>query len=294
MPRKLTIAIASGKGGTGKTTLSTSLAAILVERGEDVVFLDCDVEEPDGHIFLKPQGIQSQPVNVMIPRIIPEKCNFCGACGDACQFNALAVLADRVMVFPSLCHSCGACYHICPEKAIEEIPREIGTINYGNGQGVKFFEGRLNIGEALSPPVIKVLRSVPNGSRITIIDAPPGTSCPVIEAVRNTDFVVLVTEPTPFGLHDLKLAVEMVRAMNLPFGVVINRADMGDDRVEKYCKSERVDILLKIPFDRRLAEEYSEGSMTLISNPEYAGGLVTLMNDIKKRIEKNGTGDSQR
>lgn len=280
----LKISVASGKGGTGKTTIATNLAFVLAQKGKDVTYLDCDVEEPNGHIFLKPEIEKRLNVDILVPRVNLDKCTFCGECSDICEYNAIAVLGEKVMVFPSLCHSCGGCYHICPEKAIDEIPRNIGTIRSGHGYGVGFYEGRLNVGEALSPPVTKALKKIVPDSDVAIIDAPPGTSCPVIEAVNNTDFVLLVTEPTPFGLNDLKLAVGMVRKMELPLGVVINRFDIGDKSVEEYCKAEGLDILLKLPFNRRIAESYSEGMMASTADGGYDESMCELYEKIEGRI----------
>ncbi|RKX25090.1 MAG: (4Fe-4S)-binding protein, partial [Candidatus Zixiibacteriota bacterium] len=239
------ISIASGKGGTGKTTIATNLAVAIAKMGKEVSYLDCDVEEPNGSIFLKPEITEKFDVTVLIPRVIHDKCNLCGECSAACEYNAIAVLGKTVEVFDSLCHSCGGCLDVCPEDAIEEIPRTIGSISHGIGMGVEFYEGRLNIGEAISPPITKELRKLANKSNVTIIDAPPGTSCPVIEAINGTDFVILVTEPTPFGLNDLKLAIGMMREIDLPFGVVINRSDIGDNRTDEYCHDEKIDILMK-------------------------------------------------
>jgi len=278
------IAIASGKGGTGKTTLATCLAAVLANKGKSVAYLDCDVEEPNGHIFLKPEIEHTTDVNVMIPKVDLDKCTFCGECSKICEFNAIAVLRDKVMVFPSLCHSCGGCFHVCPEKAIVEVPRPIGQIADGTGSGVRFVEGRLNIGEAMAPPITaRIKRNMPD-TEVTIIDAPPGTSCPVIEAVTGMDYVVLVTEPTPFGLNDLTLAVGMVRTMNLPFGVVINRSDMGDDRVVRYCAEEDVEVLLQIPFNRAFAESYAVGEMVSNLGAEFAGSLESLFDTIESKV----------
>ncbi len=289
MPSGITISVASGKGGTGKTTIATNLALVLAKRGEKVTYLDCDVEEPNGHIFLKPDIMQSNPVNVPVPQVDHEKCNFCGKCGDICEFNAIAVLEDKVLVFPSICHSCGGCTSVCPEGAIKDVPRTIGEIHSGNGLGIAFHEGRLNVGEAIAPPITKVLRKSAGASDIVLIDAPPGTSCPVIEAVKDTDFVLLVTEPTPFGLNDLKLAVGMVRALNLPFGVVINRSDSGDDGVETYCLKEDVDIMMRIRFDRKLAEAYSSGGMPLAEDPDYAEKLYLMRQNIERRLNGGRT-----
>jgi MinD superfamily P-loop ATPase len=280
----LTISIASGKGGTGKTTLATNLVAALAQTGVSVAYLDCDVEEPNGHLFLKPETDITRSVEVLIPKVHHDRCTFCGLCSEICQFNAIAVMLDKVLVYPSLCHSCGACKVVCPEDAIEEIPRAIGQIKSGTGMGVQFYEGRLNIGEAMAPPITKELKKGMPDTDIVVIDAPPGTSCPVIEAVDDTDFVVLVTEPTPFGLNDLKLAVEMTKALKLPFGIVINRSDTGDDRVEDYCRDEDLDLMLKIPFDRHLAEVYSRGGMLTSSNNGYSKILLELYAKIKRRV----------
>jgi MinD superfamily P-loop ATPase len=292
MSRGIRIAVASGKGGTGKTTFAVSLAAVLAGQGVNVTYVDCDVEEPNGHVFLKPEIDSVTDVEMPVPEIDLEKCTYCGKCSEICEYNAIAVLSDRVMVFPSLCHSCGGCYHICPEKAIREVPRKIGELAVGSGQGVRFYEGRLNVGEAFSPPVTRALKRVVNWSEIALIDAPPGTSCPVVEAVKDADFAVMVTEPTPFGLHDLELAVKMARTLNLPIGVIINRFDIGDDRVEEYCRREKIDVLLRIPFDRGFAEAYSVGNMPLVGDPSYADKLFALHRDIIGRIGNGRAGGS--
>ena len=252
--------------------------------GKDVAYLDCDVEEPNGRIFLKPEITEQIDVTVPVPRVDLDKCTFGGECSAACEYHAIAVLGKTVEVFASLCHGCGGCSDICPEDAIEEIPRTIGHISRGVGMGVEFLEGRLNVGEAISPPVTKALKKLAITSDVAIIDAPPGTSCPVIEAINDTDFVILVTEPTPFGLNDLKLAVGMVREIGLPFGVVINRSDIGDNKTDEYCHRERIDILKKIPFSRRLAEAYSRGEMMFGVDSEYERGLRELYENIVGRI----------
>lgn len=290
------IAVASGKGGTGKTTVATNLAVALSKQGKTVQYLDCDVEEPNGHIFLKPDVQRSIPVSVMVPEIDQEKCNLCGLCTEICEFNALAILGDSVSVFPSLCHGCGACVHVCPESAVTETARRVGTINQGRNMGVEFLEGRLNVGEAMAPPITRVLRQMAGReeSDLSILDAPPGTSCPAVEAVRGSDFTLLVTEPTPFGLNDLRLAIKMVRKTGVPCAVVINRSDGGNRATESFCESEGVDILLKIPFDRGIAERYSRGQLILDLMPLLEYELIEMYNLISRRINGFRTSSCQR
>jgi MinD superfamily P-loop ATPase len=280
----LKIAIASGKGGTGKTTIATNLAVTLADSGKEVVYLDCDVEEPNGHIFIKPEIGQSIKVGQPVPEVDYQRCDFCGECARICQFNALAVVPDKVIIFPELCHSCGGCYHLCPRKAIKEIPREIGVINRGRGAGLDFVEGRLNIGEAMAPPVTRAVKQSVTDAPLIIIDAPPGTSCPVIEAVKGSDYVALITEPTPFGLNDLRLAAEMLRELGLPFGVVVNRSGSADDDVIRYCGDEDIEILLKIPDDRKIAESYSKGEIFARTSTDYRKGLENLFDRITVKV----------
>ncbi|MCP4705299.1 MAG: P-loop NTPase [candidate division Zixibacteria bacterium] len=282
------IAIASGKGGTGKTTVATNLAYFLANNSKRTFYADCDVEEPNGHLFLKPDWKQSHDVTVKIPKIDDSKCDYCGECSKICQFNALAVLSNKVLVFPTLCHSCSGCFNICPQKAIEEVDRIIGVVKFGIGKGVFIYEGRLNVGEAISPPIIKYLKNIIVPSDFTIIDCPPGTSCPVIEAVKDTDYVILVTEPTPFGLNDLELAVGMVRELNLPFGVVVNRYGMGDDRIHTFCNNQGIDILLEIPNDRKIAEVCSEGKLIIENLPEYTVYFDTIIKKILHPLKAMG------
>jgi MinD superfamily P-loop ATPase len=286
--------VASGKGGTGKTTIAANLAVALARTGRKVTYYDCDVEEPNGSIFLKPDIEERIDVTIPVPRVDSLRCTLCGDCSAACEYHALAVLGNGVEVFPSLCHGCGGCSDVCPEDAIAEVPRVIGRISRGVGMGVRFFEGRLNVGEALSPPITRAMRKLVTDSGLSIIDAPPGTSCPVIEAVSDTDFVLLVTEPTPFGLNDLRLAVEMVREMDLPHGVIINRSDIGDDRTRDYCSREEVDILLELPYDDRLARSYSRGEIILDLDLHYQNSLNALFENIMKRLRYDRTYCCQR
>ena len=288
------ISVASGKGGTGKTTIATNLAVAVANTGKDVAYIDCDVEEPNGRIFLKPEIREQRDVTVPVPRVDLDRCILCGDCSATCAYHAIAVLGKTVEVFPSLCHGCGGCSDICPEDAIEEVPRSIGRISRGVGMGVEFYEGRLNVGEAISPPVTKALRKLGTDSEVIIIDAPPGTSCPVIEAISGTDFVVLVTEPTPFGLNDLTLAVGMVQEVGLPHAVVINRSDIGDSRTEEYCRREGIDILMEIPYDRRVAEAYSRGEMMFGVDPRYEKDLDKLYQHLAARVHNERISHSQR
>ena len=253
------IAIASGKGGTGKTTIATNLACSIARTGQTAQYLDCDVEEPNGHIFLKPDIEEIQNVTIDVPEVDAELCDGCGKCGRLCQYSAIICLKGTVMTFEQLCHSCGGCMAVCPQTAIKEKQRKIGIVEFGRANEVLYGAGKLDIGAIQSPALIKHVKKRANDSDAVIIDAPPGTSCPVIEAVKGADYVLLVTEPTPFGLNDLQLAVEMVRELKLPFAVAVNRCDVGDDRVIRYCQQEDIEILLEIPNDRLIAETYSQG-----------------------------------
>jgi len=252
------LAVASGKGGTGKTLVATSLALSLEGQGS-VQLLDCDVEEPNAHILLRPTITSSRPVLVPVPKVDKEKCTYCRVCSEACPYNAIAVMGENVLVFPELCHGCGVCTYVCPEKAITEEGREVGVVEEGRAGEVRFVHGRLAIGEAMAPPVIRAVKQRADRSSTVIIDVPPGNSCPVVEAVKGSDFCLLVTEPTPFGLHDLALAVELATKLNVPCGVVINRDGGGDEGVERYCAQQHIPVLLKIPLDRRIAELYCRG-----------------------------------
>ncbi len=263
------IAVASGKGGTGKTTVATNLALMVCSLGQKVQYLDCDVEEPNGHIFLKPQVTDSLEVAVDVPQVDMEKCIACGRCGEICQYGAIICVKEQVLTFEQLCHSCGGCWRICPVCAVGTKPLKIGEIELGMAGEVDFVSGKLQIGHVRTPALIKEVKKHIKQDCVAIIDVPPGTSCPVVEAIKGVDFVLLVTEPTPFGLNDLKLAVGLVREMNLPFAVVINRCDVGNDEVEKYCQAENIDVVMKLPDDRRIAEAYSSGKMIVDILREY-------------------------
>jgi len=279
------IAVASGKGGTGKTTIATNLACSVARTGKTVQYLDCDVEEPNGHIFLKPDIEETQSVTIGVPEVDTELCNGCGECGRLCQYSAIICLKDKAMTFEQLCHSCGGCMLVCPTGAIKEKPKEIGFADFGSANGVKFGQGRLKIGDIHTPSLIKRVKANSLDEGIVIIDVPPGTSCPVIEAIKGSDFVLLVTEPTPFGLNDLKLAVSMVKELKLPFAVVINQSDLGDDQVQQYCDGEDIQIILEIPNDRRIAEAYSVGKMIVDVLPEYKKDFAGLYESVSRRLK---------
>jgi len=277
------IAIASGKGGTGKTTIATNLACSIARIGKTVQYLDCDVEEPNGHIFLKPDIEETQNVTIGVPEVDTELCDGCGKCGQLCQYSAIICLKDKPLVFEQLCHSCGGCMLVCPTEAITEKQNPIGFVDLGTADGVKFAQGRLNIGDIHTPSLIKHVKQNAINQGIVIVDAPPGTSCPVIEAVKGADFCLLVTEPTPFGLNDLKLAVGMVRELKLPLAVVINRSDLGDGRVQQYCDEENIEVVLEMPDDRRIAEAYSVGKMIIEVLPEYRNDFLRLYESVSKK-----------
>ncbi|WP_136795634.1 ATP-binding protein [Desulfosediminicola ganghwensis] len=272
------ISVASGKGGTGKTTFATNLATAL---GSSAQLLDCDVEEPNAHLFLNPKIDESETIYTFVPEIDGERCSGCRKCADICRYSAITVVGGKVLVFPALCHACGGCLEVCEDGAIMEGKREIGVLEAGQSKETGFIHGRLRIGEAMAPPLIRAVRLKADESIDNIIDAPPGTSCPVIASMRGVDFVVLVTEPTPFGLHDLKLAVEGVKVLGIQCGLVINRADLGDDKVQEYARREGLPILLEIPFDRKIAEAYSRGQMLV----DMDGGWKDVFIGVRDRIE---------
>lgn len=282
------ISVASGKGGTGKTLVATSLALSLKDI-EDVQLLDCDVEEPNDHLFFKPVILQSEAVCIPVPKIDFSKCTYCGECSRVCAYKAIAVLPKSILVFDNLCHGCGACSYLCPEKAISEQGREIGVVESGFVDGIEFVQGKLTVGEAMPTPVIRKVKDRVNHKKTAIIDVSPGTSCPVVESIKETDFCLLVTEPTPFGLNDLILAVETVRDMKVPFGVIINRAGIGDEKVEQYCSTENIPILLTIPLDREIAKLYSVGITLVQGIPIWKDSFLSSYRKIREIINERSS-----
>ncbi len=273
------ISIASGKGGTGKTLVATSLALALRDR-MPVTLLDCDVEEPNAHLFVKAQQTGVETVSIPVPYVDESKCTGCGVCHDVCAFNAIAVFGKSVLVFNELCHGCGACSRFCPVGAISEVPHEIGVVEDGVSGEMRFADGVLTIGQPMAPPIIRQVRKRIASEGVTIVDASPGTSCPVVEAVKGSDFCVLVTEPTPFGLNDLRLAVETMRELGLPHGAVINRVGVGDARTEEYCHEEGIPVLMEIPLDEQIARSYSRGLPVVEALPEYREKFLSLYDRI--------------
>ena len=276
------IAIASGKGGTGKTTVAIHLATWLAEQNHPVEYLDCDVEEPNGHLFLHPTITSREPFGLPLPVIDNGRCTSCGKCAKVCEFNAIAML-KKPLVFPELCHGCGGCTLVCPVAAIHEEPRIIGATSLGVAGDIAFGQGRLKIGEPLAPPLIRALIRQRQQNVITLLDAPPGASCPAVAAVRDADFLLLVTEPTPFGLHDLTLAIETFRPLGQPMGVILNRAD-DDTRIQDFCARETIPLLAEIPDDRRVAETYARGDLLFETLPEWRGYFQALWTGIEARL----------
>jgi MinD superfamily P-loop ATPase len=271
------IAIASGKGGTGKTTVALSLAYCIMKTGRKVQYIDCDVEEPNAHIFLKPDIDFVKELFISIPKVDLEKCQRCGQCGSFCQYNAIVSVDKTVLTFEQLCRGCGGCSLLCPADAITEVQQYIGCVESANIDNLNFYQGRLKIANIHTTRVIKQLKKLAANDRTVIIDSPPGTSCAAIEAVNSTDLVLLVTEPTPFGLHDLKLAVETIRKLKLDFAVIVNRCDCGDNRVHNYCENENIEIVLKIPDHRRIATAYASGNIIAATFPEHKNRFDSLL-----------------
>lgn len=267
------LAIASGKGGTGKTTLAVNLARAY---GRPLQLLDCDVEEPNAHLFLPGTEVAAEVASIPVPEVDESLCDGCGECSRFCAYHAIASTGAKALVFPEMCHGCGGCLKVCPRGAIREAARRIGLVEARQAGGIALVTGRLDVGSVLAPPLIRAVKRCLGASLPVIIDAPPGTSCPVVTSVRGADFVLLVTEPTPFGLHDLQLAVDTLRELDQPFAVVLNRAGSGDDRVQRYCQDAGIPMLLEIPDDRRIAEAYSRGRLVVEELPEYLELFASL------------------
>jgi len=281
------ITVASGKGGTGKTTIASSLA--LAIDAMPVIFQDCDVEAPNAHIFLKPALEHRKPVGLLIPEVDMALCDGCGICAEVCQYHAIVVLAGKPLVFPELCHGCGSCTLNCPTGAISEIQNEMGVLEGGIAKNeIRFARGVLNVGEPMAVPVIRQLkewRQLEDGQTI-IRDAPPGTSCPVVEAMRGSDFVLLVTEPTPFGLHDLRLAYQLVQDLDIPAGVIVNRDGIGDARVDEFCRDVGLPVLMRIPMERHFAAVLARGQTLIEAFPEYIPRFRELYSEIQSLVNE--------
>ncbi len=276
------VSIASGKGGTGKTSVAVNMALSI----ENVQFLDCDVEEPNAHLLLHPEINRAETIYIPVPAVNEELCDHCGKCSEFCQYNAIFVGSDKVLIFRELCHSCGGCAIVCPKKAISEEQRRIGTLKFSSTGNLELVYGELIVGEPMPVPVIRGVKRQIKINKTVILDSPPGTSCPVIETVKGSDFCVLVTEPTPFGLHDLKITVEVLEDMGIPFGVVVNRAGIGDKKVYEYCEEKNIPVLLEIPFQRKIAELYSRGVPFSLEMSEWKEKFQILFNEVRKLVGK--------
>ncbi len=287
---QLKISIAAGKGGTGKTLVATSLAIALdAHYSGRVQLIDCDVEEPNAHLLMQPELPKQAPVEVLVPEVDLDTCTRCGACARACQFSAIAVIRQAVLTFHDLCAGCGACAYVCPVDAITEVTRRVGIVRSGSAGAIDFVTGTLNVGDQRATPVTKAVKERIRGDWITILDAPPGTACPMQETVEGSDYCILVTEPTPFGLSNLQDAVETCRRIGVPCGVIINRDGSGNDGVERYCVQEGIEILLRIPQDRRIAEAYSRGETLVGAMPQWSNELVAMYHHITDVVAAQAT-----
>jgi MinD superfamily P-loop ATPase len=285
----MNITVASGKGGTGKTMVATSLAlSLAVDLTPPPLFLDCDVEAPNAHLFLHPRFEEKRDVVLLIPDVDETKCTHCGKCAEVCQYHAIAVLGQKTLVFPQLCHGCGSCTALCPEKAIKEIPDRMGVIQRGPAEaGISFAHGVLDVGEPMAVPVIRQLKkwAIPQPGQLVIRDAPPGTSCPVVETARGSDFLLLVTEPTPFGLHDLRLATQVGRELGIPSGVIINRENSSYPELNEFCTDKHLPVLLRIPFERVIAEGVAKGKTLVEIHQEYGEHFLKMFTQIMNRVD---------
>jgi MinD superfamily P-loop ATPase len=289
----MVIAVASGKGGTGKTMVAVSLALSAADAGNGPVhLLDCDVETPNAALFVRPDLRRNREAGVLVPEIASDRCSLCGRCAEVCAYNAVAVVGEQVLVFREICHGCGSCAANCPEQAITERLHPTGLLEAGEAAGLNFAQGRMNVGEAMAPPVIRQLKNwmLPGAgpSARVILDAPPGTACPLVQTVQQSDYALLVTEPTPFGLHDLRLAVEVARdVLRVPVGIVLNRERPGrSDEVERFCEEEDLPILMRIPFERGIAEAYSRGVPLVEAQPAYRSAFLGVMEAIEAELKR--------
>lgn len=276
------MSIASGKGGTGKTSVAINIAVSI----GDAQLIDCDVEEPNAHLLLHPKIVSEEPVYTLVPSINEELCDHCGKCSTFCQYKAIFAVGEIILILRELCHGCGGCILICPKGAINEGKHKIGAIKRGHKDNLELIYGELEVGEPMATPLIRQLKRHIDKNKNVILDAPPGASCPVIETVKGVDYCILVTEPTPFGLHDLKIIIQVLEDMSIPFGVVINRAGIGDRKVYDYCREKNIPILLEIPYDRRIAELYSRGIPFSLEMTEYREKFRDLFNDVRRLANK--------
>lgn len=276
----MNITVASGKGGTGKTTVAVNLALALNEN-RPVQFIDADVEAPNAHLFMKPEFETTRDVEKLLPEIDEASCKVCGACAKACEFHALGHLGNHILVYPTLCHGCGRCRLVCPHGAIREVPQRLGVVEIGRARGMPFAQGTLDVGQAMATPIIHALKEEIDPDRVTVIDAPPGTGCPTIAALEAADIALLVTEPTPFGLHDLRAAVGVARVLERPMGVIINREGVGDECVEQFCEEEGIPILMRIAFQREIAAAYAVGTPLIEMDARWKDRFLALFAEIE-------------
>ena len=277
------IAVASGKGGTGKTTVATGLALAL-RNSCSVAYLDCDVEEPNGHIYLGPRYMVEEDIHIEVPRVNVEKCSLCGQCAEMCAFNALLVAVENVITFAELCHGCGGCRYFCPAGAITPERKKIGTVERGTFGRALFARGKLEVGTALSPPLVEAVKKNRLSQGVTVVDSPPGTSCPAVAAIRGADFCLMVTEPTPFGLHDLDLAVQMADSIGVPCGVLVNRARGEQGLIDRYCRQSGLPVLMKIPLSKEIAEAGSRGLPLNRMEAGWDDAFSRLYRDIRELV----------
>jgi MinD superfamily P-loop ATPase len=283
------VAVASGKGGTGKTTVSAALTTVWKQP---VIAMDLDVEEPNLHLFLKPEILGQEKAYIQVPAADESKCNYCRACSELCQFKAITVLGTALLIFTDMCHGCGGCLAICPTQALSPERRQLGEILWGRRDDIRFLMGRSRVGEAMSPPLMREVKKklsvlMQETTDDVIVDAPPGVSCPAVNAVMDADVIVLVTEPTPFGLYDLQLAHEAFASLGKPMGVVINRAGLGENKIYDFCRSSGLPIWCEIPYDRQIAAAYADSRIVTTLNPELYAMFTDLAAEIQQACFSN-------